>query len=345
MPSAKRQPEGSTADLPPDEQIAAAEESREQDIDSMFGISGEEEEVAAGAEGEATTPEGAAAGAAGVTPVDGQVATPALPEGQTPPDGTAVPASTATPGDGTSSAPPGQQPAQAGQTPAPAAATPPVAPVDPNLLRVNSLEATVQALQAELAAARAQPPAPGGAGATPQADGQPELPRYALQLPQAVAAALTSGDDAQTVAGVTHMMNSLASIVHHNVRLEMSARFNQLMTAAREQETAGENQRFIQDSRADYYKAFPTHNDPLILPLIQSESMAMAGEFPGAPWNENYRNALGQRVEARLAQLRGQAGVVTPPPAPAAMLPVGARPGDAPGGELTGGDLIADTFS
>lgn len=339
MPSPKP---GSTADLPPLEEIEAAEESREQDIDAMFGM-GSDDEVAAG-EGEATAPD-AAAGAAGAAPDDGQAAAPALPD--TPPSGdVAATPPAAKPGE-VSTPPSGQQGAQAPQPPAPGAPPAPAAPVDPNLLRVNSLEATVQALQAELAAARAHPAPQAGQPQPGQTAGQQDdLPRYALQLPPQVAAALTSGDDQQTIAGISHMMNSLATIVHHNVRLEMRQALGSLLSTAQSQQAEQETSKFIQDSRADYYGAFPDHNNPLILPIIQAESVAMAGEFPGLPWNENYRNALGQRVEARLAQLRGQQQPQgqQPPAAPAAMLPVGSRQ-EVPGAELTGGDLIADTFS
>jgi hypothetical protein len=170
-------------------------------------------------------------------------------------------------------------------------------------------------------------------------------------LPPQVAAALTSGEDDKVVAGITHMMNSLATIVHHNVRLENRQAIEQIMQFAKQQETETVQQQQVAASREDYYKAFPSHKDPLILPIIQAESMAMAGEFPGLPWNDNYRNALGQRVEARLTQLRGgvqqpTANGGTPPPSqPAASLPGGARQDPAPGGELTGGDLIVDTFS
>lgn len=342
MPSPKT-PVGSTADLPPEDAIAAGEESVQQDIDEMFGM-GSDDEVAAG-EGEATAPD-AAAGAAGAAPEDGPAAAPALPD--TPPSGDVAATPPATPTGGTPTAPPAQQPPQSGQPPAPAATPPGIAPADAERLRMASLEATVAALQAELANARANPPQGGAPQAQPQPGQQPDdLPRYALTLPQQVAAALTSGDDQQTVAGITHMMNSLATIVHHNVRLEMRQQFGQLLSTARQQEAEASDAKFIQDSRADYYKAFPDHNSPLILPLIQAESVAMAGEFPGVPWNDDYRNALGQRVNARLAQLRGAAAPQgqQPPAAPAAMLPAGSRPADQSGGELTGGELIADTFS
>lgn len=341
----KKEPEGSVANLPEMQEIIAAEESREVDIDEMFGATVDDDDNGSPPEGAGASPGASDAGAgAGVD----QGSSPAPDNsGQQPgsPTEGAAPGQPATQGDGTSSAPaaqPGQQP--------PAAGTPPVAPVDADKLRLQSLEATVQALQQELANARANPPAgreqqpgqPAGGGS----GGADDLPRYNLNLPQNVAAAILGDDPQQAVAGINNMLNSLATIVHHNVRLEMQQRFGQLINAAREQDSQAQTATAIEQAREDYYKAFPAHKDPLILPLIQSETMQMAAEFPGLGWSDQYRNALGQRVEARLAQLRGQGngGGNPPPSAPAASLPSGPRESNL-GGELTGSDLIMDTFS
>lgn len=332
----KKEPVGSTANLPPMVDIEQAEESRAVDIDEMFGASEDADDETPPAEAGASP--GAADAGAGAGAVEGS--SPA-PDTQTPPVEGAAPDQTATQGDGTPSAPSAQP-----QTPAPAAAPPPVAPVDAEKLRLQSLEAQVEALQAELGRARANPPAQPGAtpagGGTAQPD---DLPRYALSLPPQVLAALTSDDEQQFSAGVTTMLNSLATIVHHNVRLEMRQAFAGLMNSAREQDSQTQTATAVQSAREDYYKAFPAHKDPLILPLIQAESQAMSAQFPNLAWSDDFRNALGQRVEARLAQLRGQGNGGQPPAAPAASIPAGPRPNESLGGELTGGDLIADTFS
>jgi len=336
-----KEPVGSTANLPDMADIEAAEAATPADIDEMFGMASDDETQTPpdGGAGQSAPGEGAGAGVdegsspAPVTPPpsDGAAATPPAtqPDGSTPPSG--------------------QQPAQAAPSPTPGTPPAPVAPVDAEALLRQSLEAQVQGLQAEVQRLRASPPAaptqqpPGGGSA-----GADDLPRYQLNLPPQVAAALTSGDDQQTVAGITHMMNSLATIVHHNVRLEMSQRFGQLINAAREQDSQASTSTAINEAREDYYKAFPGHKDPLILPLIQAETMQMATEFPGLAWSDNYRNALGQRVEGRLAQLRGGAqgsNGGTPPALPATSLPSGGPRTETQGGELTGGDLIMDTFS
>lgn len=350
MPRGAKEPEGSTANLPPMQEIEQAEENIGVDIDAVFGMGDDDDDNGSPPEGAGASPSPADAGA-GAGGDEGSPSAPVTP----PPSGNADPAQTATSGDGQPSAPPAQQPAEAGQPPAPAAVPPQVAPVDAAALRLQSLEAQVQGLQAELARARANPPATGeqqpgregAGGGSGQAD---DLPRYNLNLPQQVAAALTSGDDQQTLAGITHMMNSLATIVHHNVRLEMRSVIGSLMQSAREQDTQTQTASAMEQAREDYYKAFPQHKDPALLPIIQSEVTAMAAEFPGLGWSDQYRNALGARVEARLAVFRGQALVTNgggqPPAAPAASIPGGARPNAAPGsGELEGSDLIVDTFS
>lgn len=223
---------------------------------------------------------------------------------------------------------------------------------DEQALKLQSLEATVEALQAELASARANP-AQGGdqQQAEPAAAGESagqELPRYQLTLPQQVAEAIFYEDPTKAAAGITSMMNSLATIIHHNCRVEFNARLAQ-MEAQREAAVSAQAQtQTVETGRKQYYAAFPAHDNELILPLIQAEARQMAVEFPNLKWDENYINALGSRVNNRIAALTGAAqptpAVVVPPQAPAASLPSGTR-GETPGTPLEGADLIADTFS
>lgn len=349
MPRGK-QPEGSTADLPSNVEIEVAEITRPDDIDAMFGIEDEPDGSQPSPGGETNPAPAGVDGAAGAGGGEGSSSAPV----STSPGEGAAPAQTATQGEGTSS-PPSAQPS----TPAPGAPQPAVAPgaVDENALKLQSLETTVAALQAELARARAQPPqqgapqqsaqpAPGGQGAEQAAD----LPRYALHLPQPVAEAIFGEDTTpeRQMAGITHMMNSLATIVHHNVRQEMRQSFGALFGAARQQEYETAQASAMTTARQDYFQAFPQHNDARILPIIQAEAAGLTAQFPGVGWNDQMRNALGARVEAALAQLRGgvqpQANGGSPPAAPATMIPAGPR-AVPEGSELAGGDLIFDTFS
>lgn len=337
-----KEPEGSTANLPPMEDIVAAEESRAEDIDALYGITDD------GTQGEGgdplTSPASGAGGDEGSSPAP--VNSQAGPEPAASPGEGAAPAQTATEGKGTSSAPQAQ-PSQ----PDPAAQQPTAAPSE-EALRLASLEASNQALIAEIARLRANPPQPAPA---PQQQGQPQggssaeqidLPKYALQLPQPVAEAIFGEETTpeRQMAGITHMMNSLATIVHARMRQEVKESFAALLGTARHVEQEGRMVSTMESMRQDYFANFPTHRDPLVLPLVQAEAAAMTTAFPGVSWNEQMRNALGQRVEARLAALRGGGGQ-QPPAQPATMIPNGPREGVAPGTELAGGELIMDTFS
>lgn len=246
------------------------------------------------------------------------------------------------------------EPAPAATPPAggaPAAAPAQPTPEQEQALRVQSLEAQVQALSGALEQARAQPAA-GQPGAGTESGEQPqiELPQYRLTLPQQVAAAITSGEDEQVVAGVTHMMNSLATIVHHNLRTEMRGAFSQLIHSAQQQDESAGREQAIAAGQQQYYQAFPAHKDALIEPIIRAVNSEMSVQFPGLPWGPDYINALGARVNARLAALRGQGQPAAQPTgeplpsAPAASIPAGART-TVPGSSPEGADLIEDTFS
>lgn len=343
-----KEPEGSTANLPPMEDIVAAEESRAEDIDALYGITDD------GTQGEGgdplPPPASGAGGGEGSSPAP--VNSQAGPEPAVSPGEGAAPAQSATQGEGTSSAPQAQQGGtQTPQQPGSAAQQPAAAPSE-EALRLASLEATNQALAAEIARLRASPPQSASA---PQQQGQSqggssaeqiELPKYALQLPQPVAEAIFGEETTpeKQMAGITHMMNSLATIVHARMRQEVKESFAALLGTARQVEQDSRTVSTMEAMRQDYFTHFQSHRDPLVLPLVQAEAAALTAQFPGVSWNEQMRNALGQRVEARLAVLRGGGGQ-QPPAQPATMIPNGPREGAAPGTELTGGDLIMDTFS
>jgi len=240
--------------------------------------------------------------------------------------------------------------------PSPAPATPDAAPqppaVDEAALRTASLEAQVTALTEELNRLRASPqpaptaPVPTGQPAPTAApeSGQPaaeQLYRYNLTLPPPVIEALQS-DDPQTFAqGIGTIVNDLGTIVHNTVvaqvRGEFRATLQQLMSSAEQAGSVEERESARKAAAEDYYKDFPAHNNPLILPILQAESQKMAAEFPGLSWNPQYKAALGARVNAALEALSAPVGQqpeaepapvtpgMPPPPKPAAMLPSGAR--------------------
>lgn len=253
--------------------------------------------------------------------------------------------------------------------PAPAASEQPATPppglqVDEAALRTASLEAERDALRRELEALRASPQ-PGQPG-QPAAQPSPEQPaaeqpkRYALTLPTELQNDLVGDDPAKTITAITTIVNDLGTILHNTVvaqlRGEFSGMLNQLAGAAQETQLNETRQTTAEQLKTAYYAAFPTHNNPLILPIIQAETQKMAAEFPGLSWNEQYQNALGARVNAALAAISGQppaqpTAPATPPnqpPArPAPMLPTGNRGGQPTPAASTSDDIVdlLDPFS
>lgn len=337
-----------TTPLPSDAEIDRSMASMEADVAEMFGL-GQPSEP--GVQGGETQPAVSPAAAASPEPAGGggdqaPSAPPAEPSPAAPAATPAAPEASGTPAP---ASPPAAQPVGAAPTATP---TEPPKP-DEQALKLQSLEATVEALQAELASARANPPAqpaPAGQPGGPET-GAPAAeppPAYRLSLPDPVYNAIFGEEttpEAQK-AGIAHLMSSLASIVHHNVRLEMRASIGGLLEAARAQEQSAVRSTEVEQGREAYYTAFPTHKNELITPLIQAEARQMAAEFPNLKWGPDYINALGTRVNNRIAALTGAqpAPIVTPPAAPAAGLPTGPRT-ETPGTPVEGSDLIMDTFS
>lgn len=279
---------------------------------------------------------------------------PASPD--TPPVGTPPTPAAAIPAIDT---PPGSTPALAPPT------TPPAAPpANEAALREASLAAQVSTLQAELARLQANPQQPGQqpTGVAPES-GQPSaqpapLERFNLTLPQELTSAIFSDDENTAHAGITRLINDFGTIVYHSAvqaaRTHVDQQIGQLVSAAEQGQAEQTRISAREQGQAQYYEAFPTHNNPLMEPILRAQAQAMATEFPGLQWGPDYINALGARVNGYVANLTGQPAAAEPTPAPvgqvpparpAAMIPVGTpRPSGAPGSEPEGSDLILNTL-
>lgn len=280
---------------------------------------------------------GAAVGSAPAAPVtppaEPAPAAPATPAAPTPPEGT--------------------PPAPAASAPAePPAAAPPAD--NEAALREASLRAQVDALSRTVEELRASPQTALGATPTPTPaeSGTPaEKPlRYNLTLPEATRNALLSDDPQQNLTAINAIVNDLGTIVHHTVlaqvRSEMKQAFGALISQAQQTETAATNDQARASARDAYFKAFPTHKNELIEPIIRQQALALSAEHPGAPFNEAYINALGTRVNSALEKLGAKpteapaepsAPAPAPPARPAAFVPSGTRGSAAPtpAGELS----------
>lgn len=345
------------AGSPPTADAAPAAPVIEQDIADVLGLEGDTSSVAdAIAGGTPPPPNEPPAGAASTPSSEAGAAVvpaPAAPVTEQTPAGEAPPApAAATPTDGKPPAPAAPAPSE----PPPAATQP---PVDEAALKTASLEATVSALQAEVERLRANPQ-----GGQPQA-GQPSAPsteqpageqpfRYALTLPEKVQQALLSDDPQQNVSAINTIVNDLGTIVHNTVlaqvRGEMRGMIQNLASMASEADSGQARSQAKEQAKEQYYGAFPAHKNALIEPIIVAENAKLAAAYPNSPWDQNWINALGARVNGVLEQLGAKpveqpaVPAPNPPPSrPAAMLPAGNR-GAAPTGDVSLSDEVMDTL-
>lgn len=275
------------------------------DIMSIFGVTADADAGDAGAN-------------AGT---DGQGAAAPSPDSSSAADGGGEQPQSATPPattQDTGQAPPSQpQPAQ--PTPAPAAA-PASAPQTPQVdaaAEVQALKAQVQALTQMLQ--QNQQPQSGQTGQpTGPAVQQPEQPNadqlqeYNIAIPQDVSQAIFSEDPNLAQAGLNHLINSFGKLVHQRVIQHVDQLVSHRLTDYGQQQTLTQQQ---QEMQRDYFSHFTDHSDPGIRLIVAQEAQQMWSENPQLAWNEESRNSLGARVNARL----GRVPVVTQPadPAPA----------------------------
>lgn len=180
-------------------------------------------------------------------------------------------------------------------------------------LELANLKAQIAALQAQIS----QPP-PQAESETPEQAlaklVKPEEYSYNLSIPQQVLEAVFSEDAGQAATGMHHLINNLASIIHRNV---LAASRKDLQSYRSEVTSTSSDAEFAKardNAQAEYYKDFPHHNEPLIKMIVAQEAQKLGAEYPQLPWGDQFKLALGARVDSALATLRGQQQ--QPPPAP-----------------------------
>lgn len=246
----------------------------------------------------------------------------------------------------------------------PAAATPPAPSADPRDLALANMQAQIEALQAQLLAQ------PAGATPAPAETPQQELARlvkpeeyaYSLGIPQEVLGAIFNEDANVAAQGMHHLINNLAGIIHRNVLGAARKDLEAYRTEVQSHSQTSDFEKQKQAAQDDYYKTFPAHNDPVIKLVVAQEAQKLGQEYPNLPWGDQFRNALGARVEQAVATLRGgqqppaqdptaqaapgitpNRAPVQPPNAPASFLPVNPS-GGIPHFE-NDREVIASTFS
>ncbi len=216
-----------------------------------------------------------------------------------------------------------------------------------------------QLLDALRAAQTPQTQQPGGAQA-PQPSGGPAIEQVHLTVPDNLYDAVFAEDPGLSKRGLNVLVSSIATAAVNHVLQRVVPIVDQRISGYDSHNRATTT---AQSQEEDYYTAFPAHRNPLFRTAIESEMQKMAQEMPTAPWNEDFRNALGTRVNRTLQLLGINVGMVpgakpngeqpaagfgaqpqgngATPPAPAPMLDSsnrGAAPADA-------GNFIAATFT
>jgi len=210
---------------------------------------------------------------------------------------------------------PGTQPAAAEPAPAETRLTP------EERLQLASLRGLQEQNQQLLEALRGQQQ-PQPAGQQPQPSGGVPIEQVHLTVPDALYGAVFAEDERVSKQGMNVLVSSIATAAVNHVLQRVSpivqAHLQHYDQSTRQSSTA-------QGQEEDYYKAFPAHRNPLFRTAIEAEMQKMATEMPNAPWNEDFRNALGTRVNRTLQLLGINVGMVPgdkpnggSPPAPAA---------------------------
>lgn len=292
-------------------------------------------------EGPASVGTDGEAGGGGTQPPAAPASAPQSPP--TPPAAPSAPAQPQQP-EATPPAAPGGQPEQAPAFGSPEAALQFASMQNQLALALQEIEN----LKAGGAAPQAGQPEQGAPGAPPKVVPLP------VQLPRPVIDAIMGEDPQRAEAALNHVVTAIATGLNHRFETRLAAevaamndRFSRVEQLPVQQEQAAEAQRL----RDDYFAAFPEHNKPIFQTLLAQEASALQAALPGAPWDENFRNALGARVTEKLKEAGFPVGmqpaaeppapVAAAPAAPAAFLPTGARPAAEP----EDANIIADTFA
>ena len=265
--------------------------------------------------------------------------------GQTPAPEPAAPAAQPTDGQAPA-AQPTADPAAAG-TP-PAAAAPAAQPVEPDKAALELADLKAKLARLEAAAQPAAEPAKTPDGkAAPEGEG---IQPYAVQLPQVVLDQLLGEDPAQSANAMNVIISSVLTHAHTiaaKLVSELRAEIQQNVVAPQQQSEVEKQNAAM---REDYYKHFPTHNQPQFAAIIAQQAAELSAEFPNLAWGDDMRNALGARVTRTLTamgvKLDGAPAPAGQTPStetatPAAFLPTGTRPASTE----NAGDIIMDTLS
>jgi hypothetical protein len=225
-------------------------------------------------------------------------------------------------------------------------------------MELTSLKAQVAQLLEKLntpaapAGTQGQQPQTGAVPPGQGSDSRPDPSSYSLSIPDQLTTMLFGEDAGQSKMALEHIINASLSIVHQRVREDFRTELATVQAARSQTEAAQATEVATTQAREQYFTAFPQHNNATVMPLLAQESAALAAQFPNHPWDANFVNALGARVNAKLLELQTQLGGVAPAAPSPALVPAAApaaftpmAPRAAVPTAQTEQDTMLDTFS
>jgi hypothetical protein len=128
-----------------------------------------------------------------------------------------------------------------------------------------------------------------------------------LAVPNDLYAAVFNEDENVSKQGLNVLISAIATKAVQEAITRADTLINERL-GAYDQGRAAQTTAVTQEQ--DFYKAFPALQNELYLPVIQRESSAMLASMPGAPWTDEFRDALGARVNRQLQLLGFDVGMV-----------------------------------
>ena len=179
----------------------------------------------------------------------------------------------------------------------------------------------------------------------PRAPSGPTPPRFNLEIPQQILKAVIHSEDPEERAvGLAALVNGLANTIYQDISNEFRTQQQQLYQSLPEvHQKLNQEQYEQQRAASDFFGRFTTLRPTRqMMELVAGEAKALAVELwrsgnRNLQWDENFREALGQRIHAGLGLPFPQRGVA-PPAQQGAIQRAPKRAQFASGGDAKGGN-------
>lgn len=145
----------------------------------------------------------------------------------------------------------------------------------------------------------------------PEKPKEPEVPPvdqlYKLAIPDDLFSAIRSEDPREARGAMNHMLNSLAMVVHNQLRGEYTAAIQKqmgpLMTRLPEMVQQNvQTQQSAAEIRRDFYGTYKDLDDKKIIPIVTQVAQLVMQERGSEAWNAEVRDTVARRTYAVLGK-------------------------------------------